>query len=44
MMWRRCQNGSYLSAEFLLGPHLENNLINLGIYEEVRSGCRGCRL
>ena len=27
---------SYLSAEFLLGPHLENNLINLGIYEEVR--------
>ena len=27
---------AYLSAEFLLGPHLENNLINLGIYEEVR--------
>ena len=27
---------TYLSAEFLLGPHLENNLINLGIYEEVR--------
>ncbi len=27
---------SYLSAEFLLGPHLENNLINLGLYEEVR--------
>lgn len=26
---------SYLSAEFLLGPHLENNLINLGIYEDV---------
>ncbi|HOG16559.1 MAG TPA: glycogen/starch/alpha-glucan phosphorylase [Syntrophales bacterium] len=26
----------YLSAEFLLGPHLENNMINLGIYEEVR--------
>jgi glycogen phosphorylase len=26
----------YLSAEFLLGPHLENNLINLGIYQEVR--------
>ncbi len=25
----------YLSAEFLLGPHLENNLINLGIYDEV---------
>ncbi len=25
----------YLSAEFLLGPHLANNLINLGIYEQV---------
>ncbi|HMK34618.1 MAG TPA: glycogen/starch/alpha-glucan phosphorylase [Desulfomonilaceae bacterium] len=27
---------SYLSAEFLLGPQLANNLINLGIHEEVR--------
>jgi glycogen phosphorylase len=26
---------SYLSAEFLLGPQLGNNLINLGIYEQV---------
>ena len=26
---------SYLSAEFLLGPHLENNLVNLGIRDEV---------
>jgi starch phosphorylase len=25
----------YLSAEFLCGPHLANNLINLGIYEQV---------
>ncbi len=26
----------YLSAEFLLGTHLGNNLINLGIYDEAR--------
>lgn len=24
----------YLSAEFLMGPHLHNNLVNLGLYEE----------
>ena len=33
-------NGSktvcYLSAEFLMGPHLGNNLINLGIYGQVK--------
>lgn len=27
---------SYLSAEFLMGPHLGNNLINLGIYDQVK--------
>ena len=27
---------SYLSAEFLLGPHLGNAMLNLGIYEQVR--------
>lgn len=27
---------SYLSAEFLMGPHLGNNLVNLGIQEQVR--------
>jgi starch phosphorylase len=27
---------SYLSAEFLMGPHLGNNLINLGIYDTAR--------
>lgn len=26
----------YLSAEFLMGPHLGNNLINLGIFDEVK--------
>ena len=33
---RTSRLSAYLSAEFLLGPHLENNLINLGIYDEVR--------
>ncbi len=27
---------SYLSAEYLLGPHLANNLINLDIYKEIK--------
>src|SRR5688572_19934521 len=27
---------AYFSAEFLMGPHLGNNLINLGMYEAVR--------
>jgi starch phosphorylase len=27
---------SYLSAEFLIGPQLGNNLINLGIWDQVR--------
>ena len=31
---------AYLSAEFLLGPHLANNLINLGIEEPVRAAIR----
>ena len=28
---------AYLSAEFLLGPHLGNNLVNLGIVDEVKN-------
>jgi starch phosphorylase len=31
---------SYLSAEYLLGPHLANNLINLGIYKETEQACK----
>jgi starch phosphorylase len=27
---------AYLSAEFLMGPHLGNNLVNLGIYREAQ--------
>jgi starch phosphorylase len=27
---------AYLSAEFLMGPHLGNNLINLGIYDRAK--------
>ncbi len=27
---------AYLSAEFLIGPQLENNLISLGIYDKIR--------
>jgi len=32
---------SYLSAEFLMGPHLGNNLVNLGIMEPVRQAVAG---
>ncbi len=34
----------YLSAEFLLGPQLGNNLINLGIMEEVKEAVAGLNL
>ncbi|WP_374088958.1 glycogen/starch/alpha-glucan phosphorylase [Methylomicrobium lacus] len=36
----------YLSAEFLMGPHLGNNLLNLGIENEVRQAVKemGCEL
>ncbi len=30
----------YLSAEFLTGPHLANNLINLGIHDETEQAMR----
>ncbi|MEL7007512.1 MAG: glycogen/starch/alpha-glucan phosphorylase, partial [Cyanobacteria bacterium J06588_4] len=35
---------SYLSAEFLMGRHLENNLISLGIYEKMREVVSGFNL
>jgi glycogen phosphorylase len=31
---------SYLSAEYLLGPHLANNLINLGIFKEAEQATK----
>jgi glycogen phosphorylase len=34
----------YLSAEFLLGPHLGNNLVNLGAFEEARQAVEGLGL
>jgi glycogen phosphorylase len=37
---RRSRTVCYLSAEFLLGPQLENNLVNLGIYEEAAAAVR----
>ncbi|MGB3669606.1 MAG: glycogen/starch/alpha-glucan phosphorylase [Phormidesmis sp.] len=33
----RCRTVCYLSAEFLMGPHLGNNLINMGIYDQVKT-------
>lgn len=27
----------YLSAEFLIGPQLENNMVNMGIYDKVKN-------
>lgn len=33
---RASRTVAYMSAEFLMGPHLGNNLVNLGIYEPVR--------
>jgi glycogen phosphorylase len=37
---------AYLSAEFLPGPHLANNLLNLGIWEQTRQAVEelGCNL
>ena len=37
---RGVRTAAYLSAEYLLGPHLENNLVNLGLREEARHACQ----
>jgi starch phosphorylase len=34
------RTATYFSAEYLLGPHLENNLVNLGLREEAELACR----
>ncbi len=34
---QQARTAVYLSAEFLMGPYLGNNLINLGLYEVVES-------
>ncbi len=33
---RKARTVCYLSAEFLMGPHLGNNLVNLGLFDTVR--------
>ena len=33
------RTATYMSAEYLLGPHLENNLVSLGLREEARAAC-----
>ena len=33
---KRSRTVCYLSAEFLMGPQLGNNLVNLGVYDEAR--------
>jgi len=41
---RQSRTVCYLSAEFLMGPQLGNNLINLGIYAQVRQAMQGTGL
>jgi starch phosphorylase len=36
----RSRSVCYLSAEFLMGPQLGNNLVNLGIYDQVREAMK----
>jgi starch phosphorylase len=41
---KRSRTVCYLSAEYLLGPHLGNNLINLGLYDVAREAMEGLGL
>jgi starch phosphorylase len=38
--YQHVRTAVYLSAEYLLGPHLENNLVNLGIYKDAEVACK----
>ncbi len=40
LMEKKIRVVSYLSAEFLMGPYLKNNLCNLGLLEEVAQALR----
>jgi glycogen phosphorylase len=41
---RRSRSVLYLSAEFLMGPQLGNNLINLGIFEVTREALKSLEI
>jgi len=41
---RQSRTVCYLSAEFLMGPQLGNNLINLGIYAQAQAAMQGVGL
>jgi starch phosphorylase len=38
------RTAAYLSAEYLLGPHLDNNLVNLGMRREAEEACEALGL
>ena len=38
------RTAAYLSAEYLMGPHLENNLVSLGLRQEAEQACRNLGL
>ncbi|MEB3234129.1 MAG: glycogen/starch/alpha-glucan phosphorylase [Cyanobacteriota bacterium] len=38
------RTAAYLSAEYLLGPHLDNNLVNLGLRQEAEEACEALGL